>query len=444
MASPFAKVEPFTQVNLVKWISETFESLPDNRSGKGVYQKYTLSDAALSAFSVFFMQSPSFLDHQIELQQAIGNNNVQGLFGVHQIPSDNQIRNLLDGVPADTLRPLYWRIFKGLQDIGKLKDFEMLQGTTLVALDGTEYFNSQKIQCECCSTKVLKNGKIQYSHRAVTPVVVSPNQDSIIPLAPEFIQPQDGRDKQDYELAASKRWLASQGHHLPTNTTILGDDLYCSQPFCQQLLGQKLHFILVCQPDSHKTLYEWVDDFQRTGDVRTVEIKRWTGKERQIERYRYVNQVPLRNTDDALMVNWCEVEIINAQGKVIYRNAFATDYTLTDNNVVAIVKAGRTRWKIENENNNTLKTKGYNFGHNFGHGKKHLAALLASLIILALLFHTLLTWFDKCYQLLRQRLSRRQKFFDDIRALTRYSYFDSWQSLMEFMLRGLKIPIPDS
>jgi TfoX/Sxy family transcriptional regulator of competence genes len=200
----------------------------------------------------------------------------------------------------------------------------------------------------------------------------------------------------------------------------------------------------VCKPDSHKTLYEWVDDFQRTGDVRTVEIKRWTGKERQIERYRYVNQVPLRNTDDALMVNWCEVEIINAQGKVIYRNAFATDYTITDDNVVAIVKAGRTRWKIENENNNTLKTKGYNFGHNFGHGKKHLAALLASLIILVFLFHTLLGWFDKCYQLLRQRLARRQKFFDDIRALTRYSYFDSWQNLMEFMLRGLKIPIPDS
>jgi hypothetical protein len=109
-----------------------------------------------------------------------------------------------------------------------------------------------------------------------------------------------------------------------------------------------------------------------------------------------------------------------------------------------IVKAGRTRWKIENENNNTLKTKGYNFSHNFGHGKKHLSALLASLIILAFLVHTILGWFDKCYQLLRKALSRRKTFFDDVRGLTRYLYFDSWQSLMEFMLRGLKIPIPES
>jgi hypothetical protein len=45
-------------------IKQTFTALPDARSGNGVYQKYAMSDAALSAFSVFFMQSPSFLDDQ--------------------------------------------------------------------------------------------------------------------------------------------------------------------------------------------------------------------------------------------------------------------------------------------------------------------------------------------------------------------------------------------
>ena len=32
-----------------------------------------------------------------------------------------------------------------------------------------------------------------------------------------------------------------------------------------------------------------------------------------------------------------------------------------------LVHAGRARWKVENENNNTLQTKGYNLTHNFGH-----------------------------------------------------------------------------
>jgi hypothetical protein len=53
MAYPFANIEKFTQANMIKLMAETFETLPDNRSGKGVYQKYAMSDAALSAFSVF-------------------------------------------------------------------------------------------------------------------------------------------------------------------------------------------------------------------------------------------------------------------------------------------------------------------------------------------------------------------------------------------------------
>nr|WP_209005071.1 ISNCY family transposase [Methylotuvimicrobium buryatense] len=442
MAYPFKEKEQFTQARLIERIRQVFETLPDGRSGTGVYQKYSMVDAALSAFSVFFMQSPSFLDHQRTMQKERGKNNAQSLFGVYQIPSDNQIRNLLDAVSPDALWPLYRWVLQALEAQGKLKEFQVLGDSVLVALDRVEYFSSQKIHCACCSTKTLKNGAIHYAHSAVTPVIVSPHQADVIPLAPEFIAPQDGSDKQDYELAAARRWLEREGGHLPANVTFLGDDLYCKQPFCEYLKQQGRHFILVCKPESHKTLYEWVEDFQRLGQVEVIEKRRWTGKQRLTERYRIAQQVPLRDSDDALLVNWCEIEVIDEQGHIVYRNAFATDYALGAHNVADIVSAGRTRWKIENENNNTLKTKGYNFAHNFGHGKKHLAALLASLIILAFLVHTLLQWFDQCYRLLREELSSRKTFFNDLRALTRYFCFDSWQHLMEFMLDGLNIPIP--
>jgi hypothetical protein len=46
------------------------------------------------------------------------------------------------------------------------------------------------------------------------------------------------------------------------------------------------------------------------------------------------------------------------------------------------------------ENNNTLKTKGYNLEHNYGHGKRHLSSLLATLNLLAFLFHTALDLVD--------------------------------------------------
>ena len=81
-----------------------------------------------------------------------------------------------------------------------------------------------------------------------------------------------------------------------------------------------------------------------------------------------------------------------------------------------------------------LKTKGYHFEHNFGHGKTYLSATLLSLNLLAFLFHTVLEWSDAPYALVRQELVRRQTFFDDLRALTRYMVFESWHHLMTFMI----------
>ncbi len=93
--------------------------------------------------------------------------------------------------------------------------------------------------------------------------------------------------------------------------------------------------------------------------------------------YRYVNEVPLRAEADPLHVNWCELTITDERdGRLLYHNAFVTNHPISDGTVAAIVAAGRTRWKVENEGNNTLKTKGYHFEHNFGHGQQHLAAFL--------------------------------------------------------------------
>jgi hypothetical protein len=97
----------------------------------------------------------------------------------------------------------------------------------------------------------------------------------------------------------------------------------------------------------------------------------------------FVNQVPLRDGEDALNVNWCELTTIRNDGKVTYRNAFATNRLITADNVAEVVRDGRARWKVENENNNTLKTEGYHLTHNFGHGKQHLSSVLATLNLLA-------------------------------------------------------------
>ena len=88
--------------------------------------------------------------------------------------------------------------------------------------------------------------------------------------------------------------------------------------------------------------------------------------------------------------------------------------------------------------------QGYHLEHNFGHGQRHLSSLLLSLNLLAFLFHTVLALFDTKYQLIRKALPSRQTFFDDLRALTRYLCFPSWEALLDFMIEGLELTPPDT
>jgi len=63
---------------------------------------------------------------------------------------------------------------------------------------------------------------------------------------------------------------------------------------------------------------------------------------------------------------------------------------------------------------------------------------MPTLNLLAFLFHTVLEMIDEKYGLIRSDLPTRQTFFDDIRALTRYIYFENWDAMLTFMLHGLQ------
>lgn len=418
-------------------ICGTMASLPDNRTGSNT--QYSMQDAGLAAFSVFFMQSPSFLSAQQAMEKRKGRSNAQTLFNVGKIPSPNQIRNLLDPVEPRELFPIYDSILGAFREKGVLEDFRSVGGTQLIAIDGTWYHSSGTIHCDNCSTKQHKDGTITYSHSAITPVIVAPGRKQAIALRPEFILPQDGDEKQDCEIKAAKRWLAGNGGFYSTgNDTLLGDDLYAHQPFCRQVLLHGYHFIFVCKPTSHKHLYEWIELLEPDIGIHTQTKRIKNNGKWETHILRFANNVPLVDDENALRVNWIE-HVVRIKGKQTYQNSFATDHEINSDNALEIANAGRARWKIENENNNTLKTKGYHLEHNFGHGKQHLSSLLASMNILAFLLHTLLETGDQAYRLIREALGARKTFFEHVRALTHYQCFANWDEMMDFMLRGLEL-----
>ena len=428
---------------VIKAIGQSFEGLPDHRSGENT--RYEIKDAAVSAFGIFFTQSPSFLAYQRMIEKSKGRSNVQSLFGAEQIPSDAQIRNLLDPQEPELLYGVFGKGQELLRESGQLEAFRSYGGQYLISCDGTGTVSSQQIHCENCSQRELVNGEILYMHSAILPVIVKAGESRVLVLEPEFISPQDGHEKQDCEREAIKRWVKRNAKHYTSQQyTLLGDDLYACQPICELFLENGFNFILVCKPDSHVALYEQVDFLARNGEVEQVQKRRWNGRYAEIEQYRFVNEVPLRRGEAALSVNWCEITITREDtGKRLYHNSFITHHPLNRSNVVAIVRDGRARWKSENETNNVLKTKGYHLEHNFGHGQQNLANFMLTLNLLAFLFHTLLDLLDEQYRAVRQELVARQDFFNDLRALLRYMVFDSWKHLMHFMLVGLEL-IPDT
>jgi len=188
-------------------------------------------------------------------------------------------------------------------------------------------------------------------------------------------------------------------------------------------------------------LYEELALLERVdGAISTKVVRKWNGRYHERWVYRWAEHLPLRADLKALMVNWCEPTITNADtGQQLYHCSWTTDHTVDEQLVVEVVADGRSRWKVENEGFNVLKNQGYNFEHNYGHSQQYLSMVLLILLMLAFLFHTVLGFSCSMYQMVRRELAARRTFFNDLRALTRYLYFSSWQQLLAFMYQRLDL-----
>ena len=131
----------------------TVTHLPDHRTGP--HRLYEIADAALGAFAVFFTQSPSFLAYQRDMQRRKGRNNAQSLFGVDQVPTDPQIRNLLDPIAPEHLAAPFWRVFEQLQHGDYLKSYQGWLGALVVGVRRHAVLPFDRDPLSQCTTRVI-------------------------------------------------------------------------------------------------------------------------------------------------------------------------------------------------------------------------------------------------------------------------------------------------
>ena len=149
---------------------------------------------------------------------------------------------------------------------------------------------------------------------------------------------------------------------------------------CELLLRHDCNCIVVCKPESHPTLYEWLAGGEAAGALQQFGIRRGNGRFHTVPTYRYTNDVPWREGEEAFGGTWGELTLTKeTKGTILDRNACATMHHLDRTSVEAIVQAGRARWKIEHEHNKGLTTQGYPLAHHYGHGQQHLSAVLRTL-----------------------------------------------------------------
>src|SRR5713101_3295267 len=84
----------------------------------------SLTDALLSAFAMFSLKSPSLL--AFDKQRAEGN--LGTIYGIEHVPCDTYMRERLDPVSPESLRPSFQSVFRQLQRGKVLEAMVFLDG----------------------------------------------------------------------------------------------------------------------------------------------------------------------------------------------------------------------------------------------------------------------------------------------------------------------------
>jgi hypothetical protein len=408
-------------------LGDSFAKIPDHRApGASI----PLRDALMSALAMFSLKDPSLLAFDNRRNDA----NMKALFGIRLIPSDTQMREILDPLNPEHLRPSFGNLFRQLQRGKALEPFEFYNGGYLLSLDGTGYFSSRKIHCPSCQVKEHKNGTVTYEHQMLGAVIVHPEIKEVIPLAPEPIQKQDGSTKNDCERNAARRLLAKiRQEHPRLKLIVVEDGLASNGPHIRDLLDYDMHFILGVKPGDHAFLFEQINAARRKGaSPKLTRVEKGITHE-----VSWVLDVPLNTANQDLLVNFLEYRESNAKGERLQHFTWITDLHITNCNAWLFVRGGRARWHIENETFNTLKNQGYHFEHNYGHGQKNLSVVFAMLMMLAFLVDQTQQLSCPLFRAVWKKVGSKRALWEKLRSHFYHFTFRSMRQLYEAILYDL-------
>lgn len=412
---------------LIASVYHQFQKIPDPRKLPKT-SLISFTDVLMSGLAVFGLKFPSLL--QYDQRRNTLDDNLQTLYHINRPPSDTYLRERLDELNPSFIRPAFKKIFAELQRGKCLEGFEFLDGRYLLSIDGTGEFSSGKICCEQCCKKEHKDGSVTYYHQMLGACIVHPEKSNVIPLCPETIQNEDGSEKNDCERNAAKRFIENfKREHPHLKVIIIADGIASNAPYIRLLEVNLMDYILGAKPGDHKFLFDLADVSEETRDYEILDDRGF------LHQFRYINDVALNKSNQDVRVNFLEYMQTDPSGKETLFS-WVTNIKINQDNVFALMKGGRARWKIENETFNTLKNFGYNFEHNYGHGKKNLSTILCLLMVLAFLIDQVQGIACSLFEAVKKRAGSYRGLWEEMRVLVCWLTIPSWEWFYQTMVSG--------
>jgi hypothetical protein len=422
-------------------VSKIFRGVPEWRQKAKV--DISIHDAMLSGLACAHFQDPSLLQFQKHLQDTARLSNLTTLFGVKSVPKETQMREIIDAVPSSYFDQIFKGFYQSLQRGKYLERMQIFPGTYYFPIDGSQFFSSNEVSCNQCLTKEHRwnddeDGcdKKRYSHEVLQGGIMHPDCKQVIPFMPEQIVNTDGYVKQDCEMNAAKRLLKKLAQDFPRLGLLIGGDaLYSKQPLIEDVRSHGMNYLFVAKPSDHKYMMEWLGGYDKLDELKIVDDE---GREHH---YEWMNDVPLHGGERSINVNFLRCTIAGKKKKkseknpVPYKNSWVTNWKVSKETVVTLLRAGRCRWKVENECFNVMKNQGYCMKHSYGHGKKNLAFNFYLLILVAFSMHQILELTDLIYHECRKKFGSKAVMWQALRIYIRIFLFDSWEHLLAFALK---------
>jgi hypothetical protein len=420
-----------SQPGLLNQIREVFLQIPgtSQRTRKG-QPEVSICDCLMSGFAIFSLKYPSLLQFDQDSKEGgCIHHNLQTLYQIQDVPCDTYMRERLDVIDPNALRPAFTSLFSALQRGKELEEYLFYDNYYLLSGDGTGYFSSKCVYCKDCCKKEHQDGSVTYYHQMMSAAIVHPNHSTVIPLCPEPIIKTDGTTKNDCERNASERlYKHIRREHPHLQLIVTEDALGSNGPHIRLLQELNMRYIIVVKPEGNKYIFDFLKGVERQEATYCDNNFKY--------KIQFKNEIPLNESHPDLKVNFIEVWVYDSEGNQQYHNTWITDIPVTITNAYCLFKGGRAKWKIENETFNTLKNQGYHFEHNYGHGKQHLSTIFALLMMLAFLIDQILQSCCGLFQMAWGKTESKIRLWGKLRAYFTTMFIDSWESLWRAIICG--------